>query len=206
MKLQSNLGNHNPPRTHFVDILRFWAEVRPNDFAYRFTDAEQRHEQLTYAELSAQVEGLAGYLQAKGATGERVLLLYPPGLDFVVGFYACHAAGAIAVPAYPPRKNRRASRIRSIAQDAEAKFGLSVTSVVDQIAANSLQAEELSNVELLATDCQEAYQRDSYRPLKISPSDIALLQYTSGSTGSPKGVVLTHENLVRNCGLHKRSC
>lgn len=201
MKLQSNLGNHNPPRTHFVDILRYWASERGNEFAYRFTDAEQRHEQLTYAELSERVEGLAGYLQSRGATGERVLLLYPPGLDFVVGFYACHAAGAIAVPAYPPRKNRRASRIRSIAQDAEARFGLSVGHLVEQITANSQQSEELSEVELIAADLPEACDRAAYRPLKIKPSDIALLQYTSGSTGSPKGVVLTHENLVKNCEL-----
>lgn len=201
MNLQSNLGNHNPPRTHFVDILRYWTAERPNEFAYRFTDAEHRHEQLTYTELLHRVEGLAGYLQSKGATGERVLLLYPPGLDFVVGFYACHAAGAIAVPAYPPRKNRRASRIRSIAQDAEARFGLSVASVVDQIQTNSLQAEELSEVELLATDLPEVHQPASYRQLQIRPDDVALLQYTSGSTGSPKGVVLTHENLVKNCEL-----
>jgi 8-amino-7-oxononanoate synthase/acyl carrier protein len=201
VNLQRNLGNHQPPRTHFVDILRYWAAERPNEAAYRFTDAEQRHEELTYSELARRVEGLAGYLQGKGAAGERVLLLYPPGLDFVVGFYACHAAGAIAVPAYPPRKNRRASRIRSIAQDAEARFGLSVAHFVEQIAANSLQSEELSDVELIATDVPESDQPADYREIAIDPGGIALLQYTSGSTGSPKGVVLTHQNLVRNCEL-----
>ncbi|WP_235934842.1 aminotransferase class I/II-fold pyridoxal phosphate-dependent enzyme [Candidatus Laterigemmans baculatus] len=201
MNLERSLGPYDPPRTNFVEILRYWAEQRPNDFAYRFTDAETRHEQLSYSELLHRVEGLAGYLQREGVGGERVLLFYPPGLDFVVGFYACHAAGAIAVPAFPPRKNRKSTRIRSIAQDAEARFGLSVASVVEQIQANAQQSEELESVRLLATDRPEAFDRSAYRPVRLQSSDIALLQYTSGSTGSPKGVILTHENLVRNCEL-----
>lgn len=201
MKLERSLGSDDPPRTNFVDILRFWAAERPDSFAYRFTDAESRHEQLTYTELLRRVEGLAGYLQSRGAAGERILLFYPPGLDFVVGFYACHAAGAIAVPAFPPRKNRKSTRIRSIAQDAEARFGLSVTSVVEQIQANAQQSEELRDVQLLATDSPAALDRDAYRPVPLKSSDIAVLQYTSGSTGSPKGVMLTHENLIHNCEL-----
>ena len=201
MNLERNLGSHDPPRTNFVDILRYWASEYPDQFAYQFTDAEERHEGLTFSELLSRVEGLAGYLQSRGVQGERVLLFYPPGLDFVVGFYACHAVGAIAVPAYPPRKNRRASRIRSIADDAQAKFGMSVTSVVEQIQNNAAQSEELSNVTLLATDSPDAQQPDAYRPLSIHPDSIALLQYTSGSTGSPKGVVLTHQHLVKNCEL-----
>ncbi|XZE51407.1 aminotransferase class I/II-fold pyridoxal phosphate-dependent enzyme [Planctomycetaceae bacterium SH139] len=201
MNLERSLGQHNPPRTNFVDILRYWADHRPDSFAYQFTDAEERHEGLTYTQLLRRVEGLAGYLQSLGATGERVLLFYPPGLEFVIGFYACHAAGAIAVPAFPPRKNRRAYRIRSIALDAQAKFGLSVSSVVEQIHGNSLQSQELSDVKLVATDVPEADRPDLYHPLRIGTEEIALLQYTSGSTGSPKGVVLTHQNLVRNCEL-----
>lgn len=201
MNLERSLGQHQPPRTNFVDILAHWATERPTKSAYCFTDAEERHEQLTFTELLRRVEGLAGYLQQRGVTGERVLLFYPPGLDFVIGFFACHAAGAIAVPAFPPRKNRRANRIRSIAQDAQARFGLSVANVVEQIRSNAQQSEELSNVELIATDIEEADCLADYRRLVIDPSDTAVLQYTSGSTGSPKGVVLTHENLVRNCEL-----
>lgn len=201
MNLQRSLGRYNPPRTHFIDILRYWAEETPQGVAYRFTDAEQRHEALTYSELLSRVEGLAGYLLENGVQGERVLLFYPPGLDFVVGFYACHAAGATAVPAFPPRKNRKSTRIKSIAQDAEAKFGLSVGSIVEQIQGNAQQSQELANVRLLATDSPVAYQPESYRQVDVDSNDIAVLQYTSGSTGSPKGVVLTHENLVKNCEL-----
>lgn len=201
MNLERNLGPYDPPRTDFVDILRYWAGERPESCAYQFTDAESHHEELTYAQLLRKVEGVAGYLQSQGAQGERVLLFYPPGLEFVIGFYACHAIGAIAVPAFPPRKNRRASRIRSIAEDAQAKFGLSVSTVVDQIRRNALQSAELRDVKLLSTDIPEADMPESYRPLSIDPDGIAVLQYTSGSTGSPKGVMLTHQNLVRNCEL-----
>ncbi len=201
MNLERSLGRNNPPRTHLIDILRHWATERPDAYAYRFTDAEQRHESVTYKELLERVEGLAGYLQSQGAQGERILLFYPPGLEFVVGFFACHAAGAVAVPAFPPRKNRKSTRIRSIAQDAEARFGLSVGSVVDQILSNAQQSEELADVKLLATDLIESHRPENFQPVLIKPDDIAVLQYTSGSTGSPKGVVLTHDNLIKNCEL-----
>jgi len=199
VNIERSLDVDHPPRSNFVDVLRYRATNTPAKYAYRFTDGENNLQDLTYAQLLARVEGLAGYLQDLGAQGERILLFYPPGLDFVVGFYACHAAGAIAVPAYPPRKNRRATRIRSIAQDAQARFGLSLASIIDQVQSNG--ANDFREMTLVASDDPATQRADLYRYLEIDPEDVAVLQYTSGSTGSPKGVVLSHGNLMRNCEL-----
>ncbi len=133
-------------------------------------------------------------------SGDRVLLLYPPGLDFVIGFFACHAAGAIAVPAYPPRRNRKASRIRSIVVDADARWALSTRSVVDQLTGDRWH-DDLVGVQLLGTDDPSCRDRYRWRRPRLSSDSLAVLQYTSGSTGSPKGVMLTHRNLVANSEL-----
>lgn len=109
--LQQFFGKHKPPQDHFISVLQHWAEQQGDSIAYLFSDVESIEEQLTYAQLWEEVRALAGYLQERCRirSGDRVLLLYPPGLEFVIGLFACHAAGAIAVPAYPPRRNRKAS-------------------------------------------------------------------------------------------------
>ena len=200
MNLERYLGPSTPPRTHLLDVLRYWAEQRPDEPAFYFTDAETLERRLTYRQLWDEVRGLAGYLQSQRAMGERVLLLYPPGLDFVIGLFACHAAGAIAVPAYPPRRNRKASRIRSIAKDAAASIGLSVTAVAEQITGDNRHAD-LAGVRMIGTDTPRTRMPDAWQPRTIKRDDLAVLQYTSGSTGAPKGVMLTHANLMNNCEL-----
>jgi 8-amino-7-oxononanoate synthase/acyl carrier protein len=200
--LQQFFGDQVPPRDHVVSILEHWAEHRSDDPAFMFTDGEPVEQRLTYAQLWDEVRGLAGYLQGRCRirTGDRVLLLYPPGLDFVIGFFACHAAGAIAIPAYPPRRNRKASRIRSIVVDADAKWALSTRSVVDQLTGDRWH-EDLVGVQLLGSDDPACRDRHRWRRPRLSSDSLAVLQYTSGSTGSPKGVMLTHRNLVANSEL-----
>ncbi len=200
--LQQFFNNAVPPRDHFVGVLQHWAEVRSDEIAYYFTDAETNETKLTYAQLWEQVRGLAGYLQGRCGIrpGDRVLLIYPPGLDFVIGFYACHAAGVIAVPAFPPRRNRKASRIRSIVIDADVRWALSTQSVVEQLSGESLH-EDLVGVQMLGTDDVLTRDASRYRMPKLSKDTLGVLQYTSGSTGSPKGVMLTQGNLVANAEL-----
>ncbi len=200
--LQQFFNHAMPPRDHFVGVLQHWADVRSDEVAYYFTDSETNETKLTYAQLWDEVRGLAGYLQGRCGIrpGDRVLLIYPPSLDFVVGFFACHAAGVIAVPAFPPRRNRKASRIRSIVIDADVRWALSTQSVVDQLSGESLH-EDLVGVQMLGTD--DALTRDAsrYRMPKLSKDTLGVLQYTSGSTGSPKGVMLTQGNLIANSEL-----
>ncbi len=199
MNLQRYFDNGDPPRTNFLDILEYWCQRQGEQPAFYFTDGDAQEASLTYRELWTEIRGLAGYFQSQGIErNERVLLLYPPGLDFVVGFFACHAAGAIAVPAYPPRKNRKAGRIRSIAQDAQTRFALSTTTVADQLSGEN-RHPDLENICILGTDATDKRDLAKWQRPDLKADDIAVLQYTSGSTGSPKGVMLTHQNLVVNC-------
>lgn len=202
MDLQTYFGTQTPPRDHLISVLEHWATVRPDQTAFVFTDIESVEQKLTYAELWNEVRALAGYMQAecRVRAGDRVLLVYPPSLDFVVGFFACHAAGAIAVPAYPPRKNRKASRIRSIVVDANARWAFSSAAMVEQLSGDG-QHDDLVGVQLLGTDDPARRNIDAWRRPKLSEHSLAVLQYTSGSTGSPKGVMLNHRNLIANSEL-----
>ena len=202
MDLQQYFGSQTPPRDHFVSVLQYWAENRPNETAYIFTDVESVEQRLTYSKLWEEVRALAGYLQGRCRvrSGDRVLLVYPPGLDFVIGFYACHAAGAIAVPAYPPRRNRKASRIRSIVVDADARWALTTQSLVEQLTGDRPH-DDLIGVQLVGTDDPSTRDAAAWRVPRIRENTLAVLQYTSGSTGSPKGVMLNHANLIANSEL-----
>ncbi|MGB0599048.1 MAG: aminotransferase class I/II-fold pyridoxal phosphate-dependent enzyme [Rubripirellula sp.] len=202
VNLQQYFDDQIPPDDHFISVLEYWAEHRGDETAYIFTDVETVEDRITYAELWSEVRALAGYLQKRCRlrTGDRVLLLYPPGLEFVIGFFACHAAGAIAVPAYPPRRNRKASRIRSIVVDADARWALSTRSVVDQLTGDQ-RHDDLIGVQLLGTDSPSCRDASKWRRPKQRADSLALLQYTSGSTGSPKGVMLSHANLIANSKL-----
>lgn len=202
MDLQKYFAGDMPPRDHFVSILRHWEQARSDHTAFSFTDGDGSEETLTYAELWDQVRGLAGYLQGRCGIrpGDRVLLLYPPSLDFVVALFAVFAAGAIAVPAFPPRRNRKASRIRSIVLDADARWALSTGAVIEQLSGPELH-EDLVGVQLLGTDLPEHRDGSYWRCPRLRNDALGVLQYTSGSTGSPKGVMLTHANLVANSEL-----
>ena len=202
MDLKQFFGDDAPPTRHFVAIIEHWAERYPERPAFYFTDAETVDQQLSYAELWSEVRGLAGYLQGRCGLrpGDRVLLLYPPGLDFVVGFFACHAAGAIAVPAFPPRRNRKASRIRSIVVDADVRWALSTRTMAEQLAGEHWQ-DNLVGVQVLGTDGSEARDQSKWWMPNLRSDSLGVLQYTSGSTGSPKGVMLTQANLVANSQL-----
>jgi 8-amino-7-oxononanoate synthase/acyl carrier protein len=198
--LQQIFGPLDPPRTHIIDCLQYWAEHFPDALAFGFIDAEGQATKRSYAALWDDVRAMAAYFQQLGAAGNRLVLLYPPGLEFITAFFACHAAGGVAVPAYPPRRNRKATRVRGIAEDCGALFALSTDQVVKQIQANSDQMADLREMQLIATDLPAARSSGWVRP-QLSSDDLAVLQYTSGSTGTPKGVMLTHGNLMANCEL-----
>ena len=107
-----------PPRSDLAAVLQHWAVHRPDRTAFYYTDAQGGEDiSLTYAQLDAAARNVAGYLQKLGAAGQRILLVYPPAIDFVVGFFGCLYAGATAVPAFPPRRNRKGQRIHGIAHD-----------------------------------------------------------------------------------------
>lgn len=202
LNLDSLLAPFSPPSTHFVDRLRYWAEALPEEWAFHYlVDGEDDEIRWTYADLDSRARRIGAKLVAMGLRGQRALLLYPPGLEFIAAFFGCHYAGAIPVPAYPPRRNRNMGRIQAISEDAAAKAALTVREVIDRVDGTLGDAPSLKSIPWVATEeIPEEFSGD-WVPPDIRPEDIALLQYTSGSTGSPKGVVLTHRNLLCNCGM-----
>lgn len=159
-----------------------------------------------YGALWARTAAVAARLHDRIQPGDRVLLMLPQGLDYIAAFYGCLAAGAIAVPAYPPdpsQLQRTLPRVLSIAGDARPTIGLTTAAFVPLARALGQQSAELSAVEWMGADAlSEAPSR--WRPRRAGAEQPAFLQYTSGSTRAPKGVVVTHGNLVANMAMIQR--
>jgi len=182
-----------------VDLLRQRASYRPHDRAFTFlVDGETVELNVTYAELDRKARALGAWLMASGMTGQRVLLLFPPGLEFVAAFMGCLYGGAIAVPAYPPRKNRSVERIEAIAADARAAVALTTRDVLDRFDALRANAPSLEKLLWKVDGELEPGWADRWERPEIDGETLAFLQYTSGSTGTPKGVMLSHANLLHN--------
>lgn len=190
-----------PQKANLVEVLRHWASQKPNEIAFYFTDGEETDERITYAELDLRARAIAAHLQSLGMEGQRALLLFPPGLEFVAAFFGCLYAGATAVPAYPPRRNRNMVRIQAISDDAEARCALTLSDVIERTEGLLDETPNLQPLAWVSTDKIPDGQADRWKPTRIEPEQLALLQYTSGSTGTPKGVMLAHRSLIENCKL-----
>jgi acyl-CoA synthetase (AMP-forming)/AMP-acid ligase II len=167
-------------------------------------DGENEQQTLTYKELDRQARAIATLLLDMKASGERALLLYPAGLEFVAGFFGCLYAGVVAIPSYPPdpaRLNRTLPRLRAIAADSQAGVVLTTASIMAMARALFAQAPDLAGLKWLATDDLPAGVENSWGEPEVSAGTQAFIQYTSGSTGTPKGVMLSHGNLLHNARL-----
>ena len=133
-------------------------------------------------------------------TGERVLLAYPPGLDFFVAFLGCLKAGAIAVPVYPPdpgHLERDLPKFKRMYENAKPRVCLTIRRYKWVIQPTKLKYD-WPVLEWHVTDGKKFKKNHTYWDRTVSKDDVAFLQYTSGSTGDPKGVMVTHGNLVHN--------
>jgi amino acid adenylation domain-containing protein/non-ribosomal peptide synthase protein (TIGR01720 family) len=175
-----------------VDLLRERGRTDPAQLAYRFLsgdDAESK--QITYGELNERSQSIAAVLHDLGARGERALLLYPPGFDYVAAFFGCLYAGVIAVPVYSHRANRT-QRLQLIAADAQARFALTTNRILETI-------DPQTELNWLATDSIATDAHFQFKETESPDEDaLAYLQYTSGSTAAPKGVMITHRNVLAN--------
>ena len=194
------------PDTTLVDILKSRALHQPEQIAYTFlVNGETEEISLTYQQLDRKAKAIANELINIKATGERALLLYPSGLEFIAAFFGCLYAGVIAVPANPPRRNQRLQRLQAIVSDAQATIVLTTTSILNNIASRFKQEAELASLPCFSTENIDSNQEINGQFPHINQSDLAFLQYTSGSTSTPKGVMISHANLMHNEEMIKRA-
>ena len=182
-----------------VDLVHFRAEETPDRVAYRFlADGEIETSEVTYSQQHCRARAIAAVLTERRAVGERALLLYPRTLDFISAFLGCLYSGVIAVPLYPPRRDRSLPRLTAVAADAQAKLILTTSTSLPRIRAWVSRMPEGGGVEVIATDQIAPDQANQWARPDINPESLAFLQYTSGSTSTPKGVMVTHGNVLHN--------
>ncbi|MDP9912610.1 amino acid adenylation domain-containing protein [Variovorax boronicumulans] len=184
----------------FVTHLRGLAAQRPDDIALiAITDRDGAalDTPIRYRTLDARVRGLAAHLQQAFAPGGRALIMLDNSDDYVVSFFACLYAGLVAVPVFPPESTRKRhlGKLEGIAADAGACCVLTHAAIRDAMAG---VADAFAQARLIAVDEVDAAGADAWRPHTPAATDIAFLQYTSGSTSAPKGVMVTHANLMAN--------
>jgi acyl-CoA synthetase (AMP-forming)/AMP-acid ligase II len=190
---------------NIIDVLKQHATKEPGKVAYIFLDKNlDESECVTYAALDTKVAMVSSYLRSKYSKGDRVLLLIPEGVGFVVCFFACLSAGLIAVPAYPPQSRRNQfDRINNLISDSLPKLILtSDGSMANSELMNGLQ---LNGVDILSVNELSRLGSKDFLKYDIDSRDVAFLQYTSGSTGDPKGVIITHRNMMDNVKVIKKA-
>jgi acyl-CoA synthetase (AMP-forming)/AMP-acid ligase II len=187
-----------------VELLAYRAERQPDDVVFRFVSGDGTEEdRLTFAELRRRALEIAAGLRAYADPGDRVVLLVPPGLEYVAAFFGCLCAGAVAMPAYTPNPRRSDPRVHRIIADSRAKVALVHSSLATRLESWLALGDAPPQVRWL--DVSELRGASGIASLgAASGADLAMLQYTSGSTGEPRGVMLTHANLLHNSSVIHR--
>ena len=189
---------HNAVHETFVDLLCHRSDDNNPVYTFLHSSADKAPDTLSPAGLHEKARAIGGRLISMGLTGGQALLLYPSGLEFIEAFFGCLYAGVTAVPAYPPRKNKSIERLQAIIKDCSPGAVLSKSSVQHFAQPMFAVTPELSELPWITTDTLEKSWADAWEKPLLTPESLAFLQYTSGSTGVPKGVMVSHGNLVHN--------
>jgi len=203
-------------------ILKHQADKLNDKVAFEFFDSDGKHSEITYHDLYQRAQGLAILLKRENIEYlQRALLLYPPGIDLIVAFFACFLAGIIAVPAYPPANSALIKKLELVLNDATPSIVLSNNAIIHEFKklnllkrltkvdvinhlvqrylpmTSELTILNLENIKWLVTDKVSKFPTEEIEEI-VKPNDIAFIQYTSGSTSTPKGVMISHKNLLEN--------
>jgi len=185
-----------------VHLLSLRAAEQPDKPIYIYLpDGEHPGPTRSFGSLDENARSIAAALQTRIASGDRVLLFYPPGLEFIDAFFGCLYAGVIAIPAFPPDPNRIdkvIENMKALVADSGANLVLTTAKVVAFIEPMAPFLPGLDKLQWLATDTLPSSLAASWTPRVPAPDELAYFQYTSGSTRTPRGVCLTHANLAHN--------
>lgn len=185
-----------------IELLRYRAQNQPDKTAYTFLqDGDTEADSLTYLELDEQARAIGALLQSLKAKGERALLLYPQGLEVIAAFCGCLYAGVIAIPVPPPdaaRLKRTLPRLQAVVEDAQASLVLTTSYIKSTIEELGSEIPEFQSLHWLATEEIPIELAQEWKEPGVNSDTLAYLQYTSDSTSSPKGVMVSHGNLICN--------
>ncbi len=190
----------------YAEVINKRSAANPDHVVFKFLpDGVNEDGSLTYQQLICKSKAVAAILQQNGSKGDNVLLLFQPGLDYIVSLFACLLSGFVAVPAYPPRRNRGIERIFKIIDDSEVQICLVSKHIYNDIQRNFSDDENLKGLSWVVYDDISNESSHGFIETELMPDDIALLQYTSGSTGDPKGVIISQKNLLYNSEYIRQS-
>ena len=191
--------------TTLIDLLRERAASQPHDPAFTFLESgEQEGPAMTWSTVEARSRAIGAAVQAHASAGARVLVLLPPCVDFVPAFFGVLYGGGIAIPAYPPsgaRADRTSTRLRGMIADAGVSLVVSSAPVRARLSLLATLVPELEGLPWIDIDTIDEDAAEAWRVPTCQPETIALLQYTSGSTAAPRGVMVSHGNLLHNLAL-----
>ncbi|MGM3304669.1 fatty acyl-AMP ligase [Anabaena sp. WFMT] len=207
------LATQNLPMTNastLIELLRWRATQEVDKLAYTFLiDGKKQGSKLTYGELDLQARAIGALLQKYNGKGQRALLLYPQGLDVIAAFLGSLYGGVIAIPVPPPdagRLKRALPRLRAIVKDANAAFALTTQRFLTILQEAELDFPEFEQMQWIATEDIDLAMAEQWQDPQVSPDTLAYLQYTSGSTSTPKGVMISHHNIMHHCGYLQKAC
>ena len=201
--LESSLADPTSLQT-LVDFLDYRATHQPNRIAYTaWADHPSKEVSLTYQDLQHRANSIAAQLQAQGATGSRALVIYPyhEALPFIAAFLGCLYAGVVAVTDNPPHSAQNLDKIQARATACQATIALTTQGFLRRIRPHLSRYPVLAALPWVATDTIATDTHAQGRATDLEADTLAFLQYTSGSTGVPKGVQIHHRNLLRNLAM-----
>lgn len=194
--------------TNMIDLLRARADAQPDCVAYTFLESgEHARNSLVWAAVDSRSRALGAAIAARVEPGARVLIILPPGIDFAPALFGVLYAGAVAIPTYPPsgaRADRTSTRVRGMVADAGVTLVVSCSALYARREMLESMIPELAGVPWVDIEGVDDSAAEGWRDPMTPSSAIALLQYTSGSTATPRGVMVSHGNLLHNLALSAR--